>query len=74
MKFQEIRERATPELEKRLQESRDSLGKLRFLHGTSQVESTALLKTTRRDIARMLTVLRERRLGGHPAEQTTSGK
>ncbi|MGD0337897.1 MAG: 50S ribosomal protein L29 [Bacteroidota bacterium] len=60
MKIREIREMTTIELEKRLQESRDSLGKLRFLHGTSQVESTALLRTTRRDVARILTVLHER--------------
>jgi large subunit ribosomal protein L29 len=60
MKIREIKELTTTELEKRLQESRESLGKLRFLHGTSQVESTALLRTTRRDIARILTVLRER--------------
>jgi len=60
MKIREIREQTTAELEKRLNETREALGKLRFLHGTSQVESTALLRTTRRDIARILTVLHER--------------
>ncbi len=60
MKIQEIRELTTVELEKRIQESRDSLAKMRFLHGTSQLESTALLRTTKRDIARMLTILHER--------------
>jgi large subunit ribosomal protein L29 len=69
MKIQEIRELTTKELEKRLQESRESLGKLRFLHGTSQVESTALLRTTRRDIARLLTVLHERQSHEETAEQ-----
>jgi large subunit ribosomal protein L29 len=60
MKIQEIREMTTVELEKRLQENRESLAKMQFLHGTSQLGSPALLRTTRRDIARMLTILAER--------------
>ncbi len=48
------------ELEKHIQESRESLAKMRFLHGTSQLESTGLLRTTKRDIARMLTILHQK--------------
>ncbi len=69
MKIREIRELTTNELEKRLEESRESLVKLRFLHGTSQVESTALLRTTRRDVARIITVLRERQSHEATAKQ-----
>ena len=59
-KSRDIRLLPTPELEKRLQESTEALVKMRFAHGTRQLENTALLRTTRKEIARMTTILKER--------------
>jgi large subunit ribosomal protein L29 len=50
------------ELESRLQESRRELFNLRFQLATGQLDNTARLGEIRRDIARMLTVLKERAL------------
>jgi len=60
MKARDLKQLTTPELEKRLQETADSLVKMRFAHGTRQLENTALLRTTRKEIARMTTILKER--------------
>jgi len=50
----------TEELESRLEESRRELFNLRFQLATGQLDNTARMRTVRRDVARMLTVLRER--------------
>jgi len=50
----------TEELESRLEESRRELFNLRFQLATGQLDNTARMQTVRRDVARMLTVLRER--------------
>jgi len=51
------------ELRAQLQTSRDDLFRLHLGQYTNQVTSTAALQTKRRDIARILTVLRARDLG-----------
>jgi len=48
------------ELEQRLEESRRELFNLRFQLATGQLDNTARLRHIRRDVARILTVLRER--------------
>jgi large subunit ribosomal protein L29 len=48
------------ELEQRLEESRRELFNLRFQLATGQLDNTARLRHVRRDVARILTVLRER--------------
>jgi large subunit ribosomal protein L29 len=50
----------TEELESRLEESRRELFNLRFQLATGQLDNTARMRTVRKDVARMLTVLRER--------------
>ena len=59
----ELREMATEELEKRLAELSEDLFHLRFQKATAQLRNTAKLGGTKRDRARVLTVLSERKAG-----------
>ncbi len=52
--------------EARLRELSEELFKLRFQFATRQLTNTARIRTVRRDIARIYTVLRERELGITP--------
>lgn len=63
MKMYEIRQMTDEELRKRIIEEENNLVDLRFALATKQLTNTAKIKLTRRDIARMKTVLRERELG-----------
>jgi len=60
MKARELKELGVEELKAKLAEKRQELFNLRFQHGTAQLEKTASLKAGRRDIARILTVLKEK--------------
>jgi large subunit ribosomal protein L29 len=51
------------ELRTQLAQTRDELFRLQLGQYTNQVTSTAALSTKRRDIARILTILRARELG-----------
>ena len=51
------------DLERQLREAKEELFNLRFQAATGQLESHGRLRTVRRDIARIYTVLRERELG-----------
>jgi large subunit ribosomal protein L29 len=62
MKIHEIREMKNEELIKRVEEEERSLIDLRFAHQLKQLTNTAKLKITRKDLAKMKTVLREREL------------
>jgi large subunit ribosomal protein L29 len=59
MKPADLRRLQTDELQARIRELRDSLFNLRVKHATGQIEDTASLRTTRRDLARALTLYRE---------------
>jgi large subunit ribosomal protein L29 len=48
------------ELVVRLKDAREEEFNLRFRHATGELENTARLAQTRRDVARLLTVARER--------------
>ncbi|MBZ0206826.1 MAG: 50S ribosomal protein L29 [Flavobacteriales bacterium] len=50
------------ELEDKLQSERDTLGKLRFNHAVSPVESPAQLRSARKNVARILTEMRRREI------------
>jgi large subunit ribosomal protein L29 len=50
------------ELEGRLRESRKELFNLRFQLATGQLDNTARLSHVRKEVARILTVLREREI------------
>jgi large subunit ribosomal protein L29 len=58
----EIRERSTEDLASLQQELSGQLFRARIQNHTNQLDSTAKLRTLRRDIARVATVLREREL------------
>lgn len=62
MKIYEIREMKNNELIKRIEEEENNLVDLRFQNELKSLTNTAKLKTVKRDIARMKTVLREREL------------
>lgn len=60
MKADKIRELSEKDLQKRLGEYRKELFNLRFQHATSQLENTQRLPRVRKNIARILTILREK--------------
>ncbi len=60
MKTKEIRELAPAELETRLRTTREQLVQLRLRKQTGQVEKTHELRTLRKDIARLQTLLRQK--------------
>jgi large subunit ribosomal protein L29 len=49
-----------PELLERLRQAREEQFNLRFQHATGELENSARLGAARRDVARLLTVARER--------------
>ncbi len=59
----DLRALADDELVTRLREAKEELFNLRFQSATGQLESHGRLRSVRRDIARIYTVLRERELG-----------
>lgn len=59
----ELRELSGEELVDRLRESKMELFNLRFQMATGQLNNNRRLRTVRREIARVYTVLRERELG-----------
>jgi large subunit ribosomal protein L29 len=61
MKAAELRDLAVAELTAKGRELRDQLWSARMKKATGQLENTALLRTLRRDIARVETVLRQKR-------------
>ena len=62
MNATDLRELTAEEIEGKLAEASEELFRLRFRSATQQLENPSLIKTLRRDIARMRTVLREREL------------
>ena len=60
MRARELRELSDEELAKRLEESREELFRLRVQIATGALENTARLKLAKHDVARILTVQRER--------------
>lgn len=61
MKAAELREKGVDDLEKELSELRREQFKLRMQNGTGQLGNVSELRRVRRDIARVLTVMREQR-------------
>jgi large subunit ribosomal protein L29 len=60
MRAEELRELSDTELEEKLEEHKTELFTLRFELATGQLDNYKRLKSTRRDIARVMTVQRER--------------
>lgn len=62
MRAETLREMSPEELDTKAQELREQLLKLRFQQSTGQIESPQMLRGVRKDIARILTVRREKEL------------
>jgi large subunit ribosomal protein L29 len=60
MKASELRDLSMDELKKRLADERENLANLRFQLSTSQLESPIKVRSVRRDIARLLTMIRNK--------------
>ena len=56
----DLRGNETAELERTLKKLREELFQTRLKHNTNQVENTMLIRNTRRDIARVCTVLAQK--------------
>jgi len=63
LKAHELDELSDIDLESRLREAKEELFNLRFQAATGQLESHGRLRTVKKDIARIYTVVRERELG-----------
>jgi large subunit ribosomal protein L29 len=61
MTSKEIRDLAPAEITTKLRETRESLLQLRMRRQTGQVEKTHELRTLRKDVARLETILHEKK-------------
>ena len=64
MKINKIREMSSPELEKELGELKNELFKLKFSLATNGLDNPMKIKEVRKDIAKINTVLTERKIAG----------
>ena len=62
MELKKIREMSEAELNAELLKMKKDLFNLRFQHVTGQLENPILLRETRRDIARVKTIIKEKEL------------
>jgi large subunit ribosomal protein L29 len=62
VKTEDIRELSLDEIQDQIGQAKEELFRLRFRSATQELENPALVKSLRRDIARMRTILREREL------------
>jgi len=65
MKTRELKDLTVEELRQRHEEARQELFNLRVQKATGQLEKATRLQVLRRDIARILTLLREREKAGN---------
>lgn len=61
MKPAEIRELTIAEIEERIEVERDRLHKMRMAHAVSPLENPMQMRVAKQNIARMLTILTERK-------------
>ncbi len=64
MKTAELRKMKREELIKRVEELKTELLRLRFRNRIEKLKNPNVIRQTRRDIARILTILREKELRG----------
>ncbi|MDD4125777.1 MAG: 50S ribosomal protein L29 [Eubacteriales bacterium] len=62
MNINDIRAMSASELSKKLKEDKEELFHLRFQHSINQLDNPMRLVETKKEIARILTVLREKEL------------
>lgn len=61
MKPNDLRQMSDEELLKQIDENRETLSTMKFQNATNQVEDTSQFMHLRKDIARIKTILRERK-------------
>lgn len=66
----ELREMSDEELMEALAEAKEERFNLRFQVATNQLDNTARLRQVKKDIARILTVMREREMAAATAEES----
>jgi len=71
MKAKEMRDMLPEELAEQITTLRKDLFGKRFANATGELEDTASVSRARRELARALTVARERGVTAKPAERTT---
>ena len=60
MKSAEIKDLSVKDLQERIEAEKAQLTKLKVQHAISPVENPSVIQKSRRDIARMLTILRQK--------------
>jgi large subunit ribosomal protein L29 len=65
----ELKDLTLVELQDKLQDTRGTLSKLRFNHAVSPIDSPMQLRSTKKDVARILTELRKRELAANTAKK-----
>ena len=65
MKASEYRERTLEELRQMVDDLKQDIFNLKFQHATGQLDDVSKLTQTRRDLARVNTIIREHELGKH---------
>jgi large subunit ribosomal protein L29 len=69
MKTTEVREMNLEEMQRKVNDLKEELFNLRFQHEIGQLENPNRMKQTRRDIARVKTIIREVELKNRTAEE-----
>lgn len=64
MNIKEVRELTSEELQKKLKEKKEELFNLRFQHAINQLDNPAKITEAKREIARILTAIRENEIAG----------
>ena len=62
MKPGEVRDLSTDEISARIEQLQEEIFRLRFRRATMELENPMLLRTIKRDIARLKTILQERKV------------
>jgi large subunit ribosomal protein L29 len=64
MQAKDLREMSSADLARRLTELREEIGHLKLKRATSRLENPMKLRQTKRDLARVETILKEKALQG----------
>ena len=62
MKTSDIKDLSTEEIKEKIETEKAALTKMKMNHAVSPLENPMLIRTTRRNIARLMTELRKREL------------
>jgi large subunit ribosomal protein L29 len=73
MRSSELRDLTQAELTEQLRTARRDLFGLRFQHATGELDNTAGLKRAKREVARALTVARQREIDSQTAQAQNNG-